>query len=117
MKIEAKQALEIKSRLWQGHSQSTIARLLGVSQGSVSRINLGNSWSDLPWQDGSFGPFPDSRRRELAGLEPLVETTINDISGTVPRLDESAIEAAADAAQEKDDACLVSMFKSPKSGK
>lgn len=56
----------IKRSLWNGAKQVEIARAIGVSQPTISNIATGYRGSHIPWPDGSFGPFPTTRRAELA---------------------------------------------------
>ena len=85
----------IKRSLWNGAKQVEVARAIGVSQPTVSNIATGYRGGHIPWPDGSFGPFPQSRRAELAriflmkGFEAIPPTQIEKNPETKAILEEA----------------------------
>ena len=60
---DAKTIMEL---LWAGYSYRAIAIKFNVSPGHIGNIAAGESYWRFPWQDGSIGPLPASRKREIA---------------------------------------------------
>lgn len=67
-KLDDRQVLQIKAKLWDGYAQHVIAREFGISQAYVSQISLGYVYDYIPWPDGRDGQFPDYRLKEIEGI-------------------------------------------------
>lgn len=48
----------IKSLIWSGQSQSSIAQRYGVTPAHISRISRGHIYYTIKWPDGTEGPLP-----------------------------------------------------------
>ena len=62
---------EIKSLIWDGRSQASVAGMFGVSQPNINRIVHGFTWQNTPWPNGSTGALNMNdyiRRMEGLGL-------------------------------------------------
>lgn len=93
-------AIEIKRLLAAGRSQVEIARLLDISQGTVSRVSLGYVHHDAPWPDGSTGAFnPDIHVTPAGDSGPAVA----DASRPKPTIPLQAIDEALDELYEEEE--------------
>lgn len=82
--LTAEHVASIKKLLWLGEHQSEIASLYGVSQATISRILHGKSWNKISWPDGSQGPMPLVRAKELKGRAFRGESAPRPTVGPVP---------------------------------
>ncbi|MAH45955.1 hypothetical protein CMI37_08990 [Candidatus Pacearchaeota archaeon] len=57
--------VQIKDAIWAGEKQRAIAQNFGVTQTTISRIATGDEYFDTAWPDGSIGPLPINRRKEI----------------------------------------------------
>lgn len=56
---------EIKARIWKGELYGTISLTFSVSEQYISLISRGKRYFDAEWPDGSTGPLPMHRVREI----------------------------------------------------
>ncbi|KKL95957.1 hypothetical protein LCGC14_1849420 [marine sediment metagenome] len=69
----------VKLLICEGHSQIDVARALDISQGSVSRICLGDSHRDVPWPNPAVGEKlmrPRGRRSEQDQVQAQLTTGV-----------------------------------------
>lgn len=87
---------EIKSLIWEGHSQTELSKLFPVSQPNINRIVHGYTWQDVPWPNGSTGALNMDgyvRRLESLGLRKKKGTAITlPIRPVLPPLEPEPIE-------------------------
>ena len=72
-KLTAEAVLRLKQLLYEGASQTLVAKEFGLSQPHVSRIASGLLWDYVPWPDGRLGAGdPEILRIKRAPSEPKV---------------------------------------------
>lgn len=117
-------ARRIKSAIWAGAKHVEIGAHFNVSSATVSRIQNGLAWADVPWPDGSIGAISTDQRAVILGLRytgshmPYTPNTPSPGHITAPgmiKLDPRDIEAEFDRIQSEEDAALMKKFLEPAS--
>ena len=95
----------IKRLLWDGDTQTDIAKRYGVSDNHISRISRGIAYPDIEWPNGSTNALPQDRRRP--GGRPRTREYTNipspDPEGMVKEIEKAArrISIAQDISNEE----------------
>jgi hypothetical protein len=94
---------EIKELLWDGKHQGEIANRFYVTQGHISKINVGATWAEVPWPDGSAGGLAMERKAQLQQASHVMQSIgrplMNQVSHASPAQLKFREEYAAAEAQ------------------
>ena len=60
--------IKIKQAIWEGKTLEVVARLFDLSIGYTGNISSGHAYDYVPWPDGSCGPLPRYRKKEILSI-------------------------------------------------
>jgi len=94
--LEDGDVVEIKKRIWDGELYSTIAEIFGVTDSYISLISRGRRYYDVKWPDGTEGPLPMYRAKEIhQQRHPAIRAGVTHRVAGIGREDfEGRVEAA-----------------------